>query len=38
VHTQGIDCHESAVASAVRIARRLAPGAARLCELDRGGA
>jgi predicted NAD/FAD-binding protein len=36
VHTQGIDCHESAVASAARVARRLAPGAARLRQLDPG--
>ena len=34
VHAYGIDCHESAVMSAVRIAERLAPDSANLAALD----
>lgn len=36
VHAYGIDCHESAVMSAVRIAQRLAPASANLAALLAG--
>ena len=38
VHAYGIDCHESAVMSAVRIAERLAPASAKLAALRVGAA
>jgi predicted NAD/FAD-binding protein len=38
MYTHDVDCHESAVVSGVNVARRLAPGSARLAALLAGGA